>query len=206
MPDDPKPEPDKPLGGRGHKPTCECGTCQRIRHMHALGQAKPAHKRRIGPKQVRRKAFVKALTDPLSETFGSQGKSAQAAGYAQSTGNALMKDPQVQGMVRAALERHGIDDDYLVAGLKEGLRAEETKLATFEGKFTDERRVPDYRARARFQEMAHQLRRDFPEESETQGAQIVIQVSRGPLTPGHDLDCGCAQCVAAYENSLESYR
>ena len=190
------------LGGRGHKPTCECKTCLRIREMHSRGQSKPAHKRRLGPGQVKKKAFVKAYTDPLSPTFGNQGKSAQSAGYSASTGSALLKDPQVQSIMRTALERHGSDDDYLALGLKEGLRAEEVKLATFEGKFTDQRRVPDFYARARFQDMTHRLRGDYPQDEPPQQSLLVI-VLGAPLVPGHDHGCNCEKCVQAYNEDSE---
>jgi hypothetical protein len=203
MPDNPKQEPDKLLGGRGHKSTCECKTCLRIREMHTLGEAKSPDKRRLGPIQVKKKAFVKAITDPLSETFGNQGKSAQAAGYAASSGNALMKDPQVQNMMRAALGRNGIDDDYLALGLKEGLRADEVKLATFEGKFTDERRVPDFRARARFHEITHRLRGDLQDEAAV-ASLIILHVPQPSFTEGHAAECACAECLAAFEKSREA--
>lgn len=202
MPDDLKPEAPV-LGGRGHKPTCDCKTCLRIRHMHDLGQAKESHKRRLGPRQVRRRAFVKAYTDPLSETFGHQGKSAEFAGYTPSRGNGLLKESQVQNMVRAALERHGIDDNYLAVGLKEGLRAEETKLATFEGKFTDERRVPDFRARARFQELTHRLRGDMPREDVQNNSVILLQIPQASFTVGHTPDCVCSTCIDAYAKQCE---
>jgi hypothetical protein len=172
--------------------------------MHDLGQAKESDKRRLGPRQVRRRAFVKAYTDPLSETFGNQGKSAQSASYAASTGNALLKEPQVQNMVRSALERHGIDDDYLAVGLKEGLRAEETKLATFEGRFTDERRVPDFRARARFQEMAHRLRGDMPREDVQVNSTILLIIPQPVFTPGHAPDCVCPSCIDAYKKQCRA--
>ena len=202
MTDDLKPETPV-VGGRGHKPTCDCRTCQRIRQMHNLGQAKETDKRRLGPRQVRRRAFVKAYADPLSPTFGNQGKSAESAHYAASRGNGLLKEPQVQNMVRAALERHGIDDDFLAIGLKEGLRAEETKLATFEGKFTDERRVPDFRARARFQEMTHRLRGDMPKEDVQNNSVILLQIPQASFTVGHAPDCTCPSCLDAYEKQCE---
>jgi len=110
-----------------------------------------------------------------------------------------MKDPQVQNLVRAALDRLGVDDEFLALGLKEGLRADETKLATFEGKFTDERRVPDYRARARFQDMAHQLRGDYPHDPENEGqAMIVLKIPMVQMVPGHRYDCACNLCREAY--------
>lgn len=153
---------------------------------------------------MKKRTFVKAYTDPFSPTFGNQGKSAQAAGYAASSANALMKDQQVRNMMRTALERHGIDDDSLAICLKEGLRAEEVKLAAFEGKFTDERRVPDFRARARFQEIAHELRGDYPNESEAGDyGQIIIEIPYGPMTPGHQASCGCATCVKTYMEKFD---
>jgi hypothetical protein len=51
--------------------------------------------------------------------------------------------PHAKGSVGDALARAGLTTDALLAHAKQGLTATETKLASFEGKFTDEREVAD---------------------------------------------------------------
>lgn len=162
-------------------------------------QGKPRDKRKLGPRQVRRLAFVKKYTDPLSPTFADASKSAQAAGFAASSGNALLKDEQVREMIFRALERHGVTEDFLADTLREGLRAEEVRLATHEGKFTDERKVPDWNARAKFQQIAHQLRGDFPKEELVQHAALIVQLPLRELVKGHGAFCRCKGCEQAWE-------
>ena len=167
--------------------------------MHALGLAKPPDKRRLGPRQVRRQAFVKAYTDSQSPTFANATKSAQSAGFAASSGNALLRDEQVREMIFRALEHHGVTEDFLADGIKEGLRAEEVRLATHEGKFTDERKIPDWNARAKFQQIAHQLRGDFPREELVQQAALIVQLPPRELVKGHGAFCRCKGCEQAWE-------
>jgi len=82
----------------------------------------------------------------------------------------------VQVLIGAALEKQGITSELIFAGLKDGLPAEEVKLTTRDGKFSDERRIPDWHARAKFQEMTHRLRGDWPKEQQVQQAALIIKL------------------------------
>jgi hypothetical protein len=83
----------------------------------------------------------------------------------------------VQRSVGRSLEQQGITSTFLFAGLREGLRAEESKYATKDGRFTDERRIPDWHARAKYQEMAHRLRGDMPQKEQgVQQAALIIRL------------------------------
>jgi hypothetical protein len=60
--------------------------------------------------------------------------------------------------------------------LKDGLQAEEVKLTTKNGLFSDERGVPDWHARVKYQEMAHRLRGDMQKEPVVQKAAPMIRL------------------------------
>jgi hypothetical protein len=53
------------------------------------------------------------------------------------------------------------------------------KLTTRDGKFSDERRIPDWHARAKFPEMTHRLRGDWPKEQQVQQAALIIKLPSG---------------------------
>jgi hypothetical protein len=74
------------------------------------------------------------------------------------------------------MERAGITSDLLFQGLKDGLQADEVKLTTANGKFSDERRIPDWHARVKYQEMAHRLRGDMQKEPAVQQAALIIRL------------------------------
>jgi hypothetical protein len=50
------------------------------------------------------------------------------------------------------------------------------KLTTRDGKFSDERRIPGWHARAKFPEMTHRLRGDWPKEQQVQQAALIIKL------------------------------
>jgi hypothetical protein len=49
-------------------------------------------------------------------------------------------------------------------------------LTTKDGKFSDERRIPDWHARVKYQEMAHRLRGDMQKEPAVQQAALIIRL------------------------------
>ncbi len=165
-------------GGRGHKSDCGCGVCLRIRN------AKP---KPVLLKTEKQRKFVKGYSDPNSSTFQNATQSAVQAGYspdsAASIGSQLLKNGQIQRSVTAALERKGIGDDFLADGLIDGMRAEETRYFSDKGIVTDERQVKDYHARAKFQDMTHRLRGDFPKDEPVQLASLILKIGDGPLPP-----------------------
>jgi phage terminase small subunit len=120
------------------------------------------------------------FSDPQSPGHRNATRAAVLAGYspdsADDIGAQLLRSEQVQQLVGAAMERARITSELIFSGLKDGLRAEEVKLATKDGKFSDERRIPDWHARAKFQEMTHRLREDWPKETQIQQAALIIKL------------------------------
>jgi len=172
---------NRPIGARNHKPKCACGLCLRIRTQTAT-----AAQQEIAGRKVRRRVtprnrrFVQEFSEPQSPGHRCAAKAAQLAGYSSDSagdiGAQLLCSEQVQVLIGAALEKQGITSELIFAGLKDGLPAEEVKLTTRDGKFSDERRIPDWHARAKFQEMTHRLRGDWPKEQQVQQAALIIKL------------------------------
>lgn len=82
-------------------------------------------------------------------------QAALKAGYALNTARiatSAIETPDVKAVFRAIVDR-AAGMDAVARTLVEGLHATETRLASFEGKFTDERVVPDYATRAKYAQM-----------------------------------------------------
>ena len=74
----------------------------------------------------------------------------------------------------------GLTDDVLARKIREGLEADRATYASFRGKFLDERRDPDYSARAKYAEMLARLKGLFIDRHELtgrEGGDIVLQIA-----------------------------
>lgn len=78
------------------------------------------------------------------------------------------------------LDAMGLDDATLARKTGEGLEATRTHLASYEGKFTDEREVPDYSTRAKYVELLGRLKGKFIDKHELSGrdgGDLILQVA-----------------------------
>ena len=76
----------------------------------------------------------------------------------------------------------GLSDELIAQKIKEGLEAERVHLATFEGKFTDERKTPDVPTRLKATELLGKFRGYLVERHEVK-ADGEITFSIIPATP-----------------------
>lgn len=79
----------------------------------------------------------------------------------------------------------GLDDDLVARKTLEGLSATRTALASFEGKFTDERILDDYPTRAKYLELLGRLKGAFVDRHEVtgkDGGDLILQIA--PRLPG----------------------
>jgi Terminase small subunit len=174
-------EVTRPTGARNHKSNCQCGLCGRLRAQEASAAQKEAagrkFRRRVTPRNRR---FVQEFADPSSPVHRNATRAAVLAGYspdsADDIGAQLLRSEQVQALIGRAMEQAGITSAVLFKGLKNGLAAEEVKLATKDGRFSDERRIPDWHARVKYQEMSHRLRGDLQKEPAVQQAALIIRL------------------------------
>ena len=75
------------------------------------------------------------------------------------------------------LDAKGLSDAAMAKPLLDGLVAEKAVFATWEGKFTDEKWVPDHPTRSKFLEQYHRLKGNFIDKHELtgkDGGDIVI--------------------------------
>jgi phage terminase small subunit len=162
-----------------HKPECACGLCVRLQAQAATAAQKELAgrkvRRRITP---RKRRFVQEFSDPSSPGHRNATAAARLAGYspdsADDIGPQLLRSSQVQELIGKEMERPGITSDLSMKSLKDGLQAEEVKLTTKNGLFSDERGVPDWHARVKYQEMAHSLRGDMQKEPVVQKAALMM--------------------------------
>jgi phage terminase small subunit len=172
---------NRPTGARNHKPECACGLCARIRTQAVTAAQKEAAGRKVRRRLTpRNRRFVQEFADPSSPAHRNATRAAVLAGYspdsADDIGAQLLRSEQVQALVGQAMERAGITSDLLFQSLKDGLQANEVKLATANGKFSDERCIPDHHARFKFQDLAHRLRGDLQKEPVVQQAALIIKL------------------------------
>ena len=98
-----------------------------------------------------RQAYVKNRVKGMNKR-----QAALKAGYAVNTArvaSSSVETPDVKAVFQDVIAR-AAGMDGLARTLVEGLHATKTELASFEGKFTDERTVPDYKTRTRYLEIA----------------------------------------------------
>ena len=170
-----------PIGARNHKVKCQCGLCVR-----SWAQAASAQQKEMAGRKVRRRLtpsnrrLVQEFSDPSSPGHRNATQAARLAGYspdsADDIGAQLLRSKQVQELIGRAMEKVGITSEPLFQGLKDGLQADEVKLTTKDGKFSDERRIPDWHARVKYQEMAHRLRGDMQKGPAVQQAALIIRL------------------------------
>lgn len=105
-------------------------------------------------------------------------KLAEQAGYKhpKKTAYQVLRRPEIQSILAAEMERQGLTEKYLVEKLKEGTEATETKLASFEGTFTDQKVVPDFQARHNFVRLCCLLRGDFEEKPQNNSPTLNLQI------------------------------
>jgi hypothetical protein len=99
-----------------------------------------------------------------------------------------------------ALARAGLTTDALLAHAKQGLMAKETKLATFEGKFTDERHVSDNTTQHKYWQDLAKMAGMFPQEDVAATAQLFVRLPDRELTPSHGRSCCCQTCCDNWKN------
>jgi hypothetical protein len=114
--------------------------------------------------------------------------------------------PHAKGSVQDALERAGLTTDALLAHAKQGLSATETKLAIFEGKFTDERQVCDNTTQHKYWQDVAKIAGMFPREDSGPTAALFVKMPIAILAPGHSPTCLCSECSAVWEEQTRMTR
>ena len=128
---------------------------------------------------VKERRFLKAYFEgkPLAECAkyaGSKGKdkdSLKVIGH--------QRLARLNLSIDETLTLYGLSDEVLAKKLQEGLEAERLYLASFEGKFRDERKAPDVPTRLKAVELLGRLRGHFVDRHELtgkDGGDIVLEV------------------------------
>jgi hypothetical protein len=100
----------------------------------------------------------------------------------------------------SALRSAGITPESLARHAATGLLASEVKLASFEGKFTDEREVADHAARFRYFDATAKMLGMYPSESNQTIAQLIVRLPQSEIIKGHGDTCLCDECARAWES------
>ena len=133
---------------------------------------------------VRRKKFVKNLVSGMGV-----GESALRAGYAHKTeGTALLREPSVLTALQTAMDKAGIDDEYLSCKIKEGLNAEYPEKLRKDGSVLQPS-APDFFVRQLYLDKALKIRGDYaPEKSIQENRTLTINLNMS-MAKGL-IDCG----------------
>ncbi|SRR5579885_257148 len=122
----------------------------------------------------RRRKFVRNLVKGMSIT-----DAALKAGYsprcAAQLGSAALESIRIK--MPEVLEQAGLTDSALIKKyLKPALRAQETKFAQVDGKFTDERKVPAWATRLSALDMVFNLKGSYAAKPQQNNTAVAIQV------------------------------
>lgn len=140
-------------------------------------------KRRKKPISKRKLKYIKAVANGATKKAA-----ALQVGYSESVAEnakSHIETPDVRA-VFAELVREQIPAKKIVARIKEGLDAKETKFFQFEGEVTDQRDVIAWTERRHYAALAAEFGGyHVPPQKEVQGSgtRILIQFVRDPQTP-----------------------
>lgn len=90
------------------------------------------------------------------------------------TGKAVLR--KIQPTIDDIMEAGGLTDALIIKAVLEGLGAKELKMATFQGKITDTKNVPDYATRAKYIDIIARLKginKDKHEVTGPEGTPLV---------------------------------
>lgn len=160
-------------GGKGHRESCPCRICSRVRN--AIEQGKPA-------RRTLRQRFAENIAAQVVSGHGVSLKDAAvAAGYSQESagdiGSQLIRQDSVQKSISVALERAGITEGYWAGKVREGLEAEAVwRVLDRDKGEVIERRDPDHFARHKFLETVGRVRGYFPKDEPTVQAALILRL------------------------------
>jgi len=128
---------------------------------------------------VKERRFLKAYLEgkPLAECAKYAGSKAKDKDSLKVIGHRMLMNINLS--MDETLTLSGLTDEVLASKLREGLEAERLYLASFEGKFRDERKAPDVPTRLKAVELLSRLRGHFVDRHELtgrEGGDIVLQV------------------------------
>jgi hypothetical protein len=162
----------------------------------------------VPPSAPRVPPAVKAKVVAYHLAGESNRKIAKTLGMSKDTVGRILREGQIgpyaKGSVEDALARAGLTVDALLAHAKQGLSATETKLATFEGKFTDERQVSDNTTQHKYWQDVAKIAGMFPREDATAQAALFVKMPITVLAPGHSPSCVCSECASAWEEQCRA--
>jgi hypothetical protein len=128
---------------------------------------------------VKERRFLKAYLEgkPLAECAKYAGSRAKDTHSLSQVGYRWLK--KVDLSMQEILDLCGLSDEVLARKLQEALEADRLYLASYEGKFLDERKAPDIPTRLKAVELVGRMRGHFIDRHELtgkDGGDIVLQV------------------------------
>jgi hypothetical protein len=128
---------------------------------------------------VKERRFLKAYFEgkPLAECAKYAGSKGKDKDSLKVIGHQILA--RLNLSIDETLTLYGLSDEVLAKKLQEGLEAERLYLASFEGKFRDERKAPDVPTRLKAVELLGRLRGHFVDRHELtgkDGGDIVLEV------------------------------
>ena len=126
---------------------------------------------------VKERRFLEAYLEgkPLAECAKYAGSRAKDNNSLKVIGHQILT--RINLTLGETFDLAGLSDEVIARKLQEGLEAERVHFATFEGKFTDERKTPDVPTRLKATELLGKLRGYFVDRHElTGGGDIAIEI------------------------------
>ena len=139
-------------------------------------------KTKLTPKE--RKFWIKYCeTQSLTESAKAVGSNGKDTKSLCAVGRKMLD--RIAPTLPETLTAMGLDDALVARKTLEGLDATRTQLASFEGRFTDERTFQDYPTRAKYLELLGRFKGAFIDKHELtgkDGGDLILQIA--PRMPG----------------------
>jgi hypothetical protein len=218
-----EPQVSPPRRAKGHKDSCTCTLCARIKARIAAGlptreeeraqrRAAKLAKQAVTKQQPRAGREQRIATDSaMSSSIATQivlghkpnaALAAKIAGVHPSTASEKARTEKMQDSIHTALLAVGITDARLAEVASEGLSAEFVRYFAQDGEVTDERRDRDWKS-------IHAFWRDLlmvksylgSDREDANAAPGGLMIINGPvqINTGHKVGCQCQECVKAWE-------
>lgn len=218
-----------PRKAKGHRDSCTCTLCARIKARIAAGKPPKAVARAMGHQRRIERAKDKRIgTTPRNKSEQRIAKRAMLTGaivgqaaagvrpnIARAARIAGIDPSQAQRQIRrdesiqAALARAGITDAKLFELAAEALAAENVRLITNrDGNLTDAISFPDWLARHKFWQDLLKVKGFLGREEPPApvGGLIIIAPDAAKVLPGHAATCMCQECIAAWDEKTKELR
>lgn len=133
-----------------------------------------------------RMEYLKQFLDPTGKNFGKITAAGRSVGWNE--GKSQNEHKKLLPIIQDKLETQGINLDYIVVKLKDGLESHYTEFAKFQGEIVDSQEVVDYGTRLKYLDRVIRLLKLTDKDSDNSRVTTVNLIVNNINRP-KDADC-----------------